>query len=112
MRKTILRLCKERPNLANDDIALMAAIWIEEGWYEQLTLVQNLKRVSNPETIRRTRQKLQQEGLLKRNEDTTDRRYIEWKRSKTIIMSGIGFLITILVIVVIIGFIKGISRGD
>ena len=79
MRNKIIRLCKERPELANDDLALMAAIWIEEGWYEQLTLLQNLRRVSNPETIRRTRQKLQAEGLISSNTDTTEKRYEDFK---------------------------------
>ena len=79
MRNKIIRLCKERPELANDDLALMAAIWIEEGWYEQLTLLQNLHRVSNPETIRRTRQKLQAEGLISSNTDTTEKRYEDFK---------------------------------
>lgn len=82
MRNTILRLCKENPGLANDDTALMAKIWIEEGWYSNLTLLQNLRRVSKPETIRRPRQKLQAEGLLKPNSITLDCRYNDYKLAK------------------------------
>lgn len=79
MRKKILRLCKEDPKLVNDDKALIARIWEEEGWYEQLTILQNLRRLSSPETIRRTRQKLQSEGLIVPTEDTIEKRYIEFK---------------------------------
>ena len=82
MRNTILRLCKENPELANDDVALMAKIWIEEGWYSNLTLLQNLRRVSKPETIRRTRQKLQAEGLLNPSSTTLDYRYNDYKLAK------------------------------
>lgn len=82
MRNMILSLCKERPHLANDDLALMAAIWTREGWYSNLTLSQNLKRVSKPETIRRTRQKLQAEGLLTPTGKTTDYRYEDYKEAR------------------------------
>ena len=85
MRNKIMRLCRERPALANDDTALIAAIWIEEGWYEQLSLLQNLRRVSNPETIRRTRQKLQSEGLLKPTETTMERRYKSFQEARDMI---------------------------
>ena len=85
MRRTIIRLCKERPNLANDDTALIAAIWTEEGWYNNLTLLQNLRRLSKPETIRRTRQKLQAEGLLKPSSSTLDRRYEDWKYAREVL---------------------------
>lgn len=79
MRNMIIRLCKENPKLANDDVALIAKIWITEGWYNELTLLQNLRRVSKPETIRRTRQKLQQEGLISATEKTLDSRYEDYK---------------------------------
>lgn len=79
MRNMIIRLCKENPKLANDDVALIAKIWITEGWYNELTLLQNLRRVSKPETIRRTRQKLQQEGLISATEKTLDSRYEDFK---------------------------------
>ena len=85
MRNIILKLCKENPKLANDDLALMAAIWSREGWYRELTLSQNLKRVSNPETIRRTRQKLQAEGLLTPTGKTTDCRYEDYKEAREVL---------------------------
>ena len=85
MRNIILKLCKENPKLANDDLALMAAIWSREGWYAELTLTQNLKRVSHPETIRRTRQKLQAECLLTPTEETTDHRYEDYKEAREVL---------------------------
>ena len=82
MRKRIINLCKINSKYANDDLALMAAIWSKEGWDSSRSLYDNLRSVSNPETIRRTRQKLQQEGLIKSREKTVDRRYEQWKQAR------------------------------
>ena len=76
MRRKILDIIKNVPNAANDDKLLIALIWSKEGWDRSDGLYSNLVKVSNPETIRRTRQKLVQEGLIKPSERTIEiRRY-------------------------------------
>lgn len=82
MRQRIINLCKINSKYANDDLALMAAIWQKEGWSSERSLYDNLCRVSNPETIRRTRQKLQQEGLIQARERVVEKRYGEFKQAK------------------------------
>ncbi len=82
MRRKVLRAVAARPKAAEDDKLLISLIWIEEGWDDGLTLYQNLKRLSSPETIRRTRQKLQQEGLIKPSEKVIDERYEDYKQAR------------------------------
>lgn len=82
MRNRIITLCRINDNYANDDIKLIAAIWNREGWDQNRSLYDNLRSVSHPETIRRTRQKLQSEGLIGIREKTDEKRYDEFKQAK------------------------------
>lgn len=79
MRKMILALVRSNPELANDDKKLIAAVWYLEGWRDA-SLYTNLKRVSSPETIRRTRAKLVEEGLIKPSKQVQEWRYKEYKQ--------------------------------
>ena len=85
MRHRILRIVNYLPNAANDDKLLIAKIWEEEGWDYMDSLYSNLRRVSSPETIRRTRQKLVAEGLIKVSDKTTEKRYNLFKKVREII---------------------------
>lgn len=82
MRTRIITLCRINENYANDDIKLIAAIWNREGWDQNRSLYDNLRSVSHPETIRRTRQRLQSEGVIQAREKTVDKRYDEFKQAK------------------------------
>ena len=73
MRDLIKVLCKHRPELANDDKRLIATVWYLEGW-EDPNLYEHLKTVSSPETIRRTRAKLAEEGEIKVSEEVAKAR--------------------------------------
>lgn len=79
MRDTIKYLVDSNPELANDDKKLMAAIWYLEGWKDP-KLYQNLQKVSSPETIRRTRAKLVEDGIIKPSEKTQEKRYKEYEK--------------------------------
>ena len=78
MRRTVISLVKADPTLANDDKRLIATVWWCEGWRDP-DIYENLKMVSSPETIRRTRQKLVEEGLIKPSEEAQEQRYQEFK---------------------------------
>lgn len=82
MRRKVLRWVAADPKAASDDKLLISLIWIEEGWDYDDSLLNNLKHVSSPETIRRTRQKLQQEGLIKPSEKTVEARYKDFKEAQ------------------------------
>lgn len=80
MRARILRKVAACPKAADDDKLLISLIWIDEGWNSDDSLLNNLKRVSSPETITRTRRKLQEEGLIKPSQKTLEARYNEFKK--------------------------------
>jgi len=75
IREQILRIYEKNPNIVNDDKALIACIWELNDWEYGLDLYTNLKRMPSSETIRRTRQKLHQEGLIKYSKEAETRRY-------------------------------------
>lgn len=82
MRSKVLKMVAWNPKAASDDKLLIALIWQEEGWNSEMNLYANLKRVSSPETIRRTRQKLQQDGLIKPSEKVLDARFEDFKQAR------------------------------
>lgn len=75
-------LCAENNRYASDDKALIARIWLDSGWDNRMDLERNLKSVPSAETIRRTRQKLVSEGLIKPSAEATERRYNQYKKAK------------------------------
>lgn len=83
MRNKILRAVAREPRVADDDKLLISKIWEVEGWDYTLSIYENLRRVSSPETIRRTRQKLVEEGSIKPSEKATEARYQEFERIAT-----------------------------
>lgn len=82
MRDRIISLVKAKPELANDDKKLIATIWWLEGWKDK-DLYEHLKSVSSPETIRRTRAKLVEEGVIKPSDEAQEARYEEFKKART-----------------------------
>lgn len=71
MRKKVLGAVAKEPRAADDDRLLMAIIWAQEGWRNGDPIYTNLRKVSNPESIRRTRQKLVQDGVIKPSQRAT-----------------------------------------
>jgi len=82
MRHKILRAVYKEPRCADSDKLLIAKIWEYEGWDYTLSVYENLRRVSSPETIRRTRQRLVEEGKIVPMEETTERRYHDFKEAR------------------------------
>lgn len=81
IRERIIALVEKDQRYAEDDKLLIAAIWYQEGWHDP-RLYDMLKKVSSPESIRRTRQKLTEEGVIVPSSDTLDARYDEYKQAK------------------------------
>ena len=82
MRKLITTLVDKYPQCANDDKYLIAKVWEYEGWHYDWSLYDNLKAVSSPETIRRTRQRLQQQGYILPTDETIEARYKDFKEAR------------------------------
>lgn len=79
LRDEILSIYHLEPNVANDDKLLIARVWDRHGWTNDRSLYDNLKTVPSAESIRRTRQKLVAEGLIKPSEKATEKRYVAFR---------------------------------
>jgi hypothetical protein len=75
IKEEILCLYKLDKTVVEDDKRLMANIWHRYGWDQSQDLLTNLKKMPSSETIRRTRQKLHQDGLIEYSEGVEERRY-------------------------------------
>ena len=64
IRDIIQMACDADPRCADDDALLIAKVWYMKGWRDP-NLYKLIKSVPNPETIRRTRAKLVEEGKIK-----------------------------------------------
>lgn len=82
IRAKIRRAYYKNNKVADDDALLLNEVWKASGWDKNKTLLQNLRAMPSPETIRRTRAKLVSEGLIKPSITATDRRYNSWKRDR------------------------------
>lgn len=82
VRAKIRKAYYKNNKVADDDTLLLNEVWKASGWDNSKTLLQNLRAMPSPETIRRTRQKLVSEGLIKPSATATDRRYNSWKRAR------------------------------
>ena len=80
IRAKIRKAYFKNSKVADDDALLLSEVWKSSGWDNNRNLLQNLRNMPSPETIRRTRQKLVEEGLIKPSKEATERRYITWKR--------------------------------
>lgn len=82
IRAKVRRAYYKNNKVADDDALLLNEVWKSSGWDNSKTLLQNLRVMPSPETIRRTRQKLVADGLIKPSATATDRRYNSWKKAR------------------------------
>lgn len=82
IRAKIRKAYYKNNKVADDDTLLLNEVWKASGWDNSKTLLQNLRVMPSPETIRRTRQKLVAEGLIKPSATAIERRYNSWKRAR------------------------------
>lgn len=80
IRSKIQRAYYKNPRVADDDMLLLNEIWKASGWSNCVSLLENLRKMPSPETIRRTRQKLVQDGVIKPSMSAINKRYAGWKR--------------------------------
>lgn len=87
IRTLIVKAYFKNKKVADDDTLLLSEVWKMSGWDRDKSLLENLRSVPNPETIRRTRQKLVAEGLIEPSLTATERRYKNFKKTR----SGLGY---------------------
>lgn len=79
LRKEIQNVYIEDNAVADDDKLLIAKIWARHGWDCGKSLYENLNEMPSAESIRRTRQKLVAEGLMKTSDNVREKRYRAYK---------------------------------
>lgn len=87
MRERIIALCKKDNRYADDDKLLIATIWYQDGWKDP-DLYNHLKAMVSPETIRRTRAKLVEEGVITPSEKVVEARYKDFEEARDAIGSS------------------------
>lgn len=81
-RQAIMRAYLRNPRVVDDDTLLLNAVWKRYGWSRRKTLLQNLRSVPSAETVRRTRQRMVEEGVIEPTVTATERRYNRFKAVK------------------------------
>jgi hypothetical protein len=81
LRTRILNLYYQDKRVAEDDKYLISKIWQEDGWNNNVSVYVNLLNCTSPESIRRTRARLVQEGLIKVSDKTQEARYQDYKQA-------------------------------
>lgn len=79
LRDEIVSIYHEDNNVADDDKLLISKVWARHGWNNGYSLYENLRMVPSAESIRRTRQKLVAEGLMKTSDEATEKRFVAYK---------------------------------
>lgn len=79
LRFEIISIYREDERVADNDKMLIAYVWARHGWESSDNLYENLKRVPSAESIRRTRQKLVAEGIIKTSDNAREMRYNAFK---------------------------------
>ena len=82
LRTRILNIYRYDKRVAEDDKYLISKIWEEDGWNPAKGVYANLVNVTSPESIRRTRAKLVQEGLMEVSAKTQEARYQDYKQAR------------------------------
>lgn len=70
----VLEIIRQNPGCQNDEIRLLEAIYIAQGWDDTKSLYWNLSRVMHPESASRARRKLFEYGLIEYSEKAYKRR--------------------------------------
>ena len=74
-QKHVLNIIEANPGVQNDDMKLLEAVWLYEGWDQTKSLYWNLSRVTHPETISRCRRLLHEKGHITYTKEVEQKRY-------------------------------------
>lgn len=74
-KKLVERVLDLKPEARDNDKLLMLYVWQMQGLHFSKGQIEAFKNASSPESIRRTRQKLQEEGKYLPSEEVEEKRY-------------------------------------
>ena len=81
-KKLVERVLQQQPEARDDDKALMLQVWEMQGLCFSETQKKAFLRASSPESIRRTRQKFQQDGEYRASTEVEEQRYQMYVETK------------------------------
>lgn len=75
----VLNIIRANQGVQDDEVKLLEAVYIAQGWDDTKSLYWNLTRVMHPETVARARRKLHEYGLIEYSPDALRRRTKRYK---------------------------------
>lgn len=85
VKDKVERVLSQKPETRDNDKLLMLYVWQIEGLNLSDSQLKKWKEVSSPESIRRMRQKFQEEGEYKASEEVEQKRYELYEQTRNAI---------------------------
>lgn len=82
IKDVVKRILSEIPETRDSDKLLILYVWQAQGLVFTPEQIQAYKKVASSETIRRIRQKFQEEGLYRASDDVEEARYNKFVETK------------------------------
>lgn len=76
----VLQVIRDNEGVQNDEMRLLEAVYLSQGWDDTRSLYWNLTRVMHPESVARARRKLHEYGLTEYSPDALNRRTKRYKQ--------------------------------
>lgn len=89
VKDKVERVLSQKPETRDNDKLLMLYVWQIEGLNLSDSQLKKWKEVSSPESIRRMRQKMQEEGKYRASEEVEQKRYEMYTETKDAIQSDV-----------------------
>jgi hypothetical protein len=88
VKDKVARILDQKPEARDNDKLLMLQVWEIEGFYLSDKQREAFMRISSPESIRRMRQKFQEEGQYLASPEVDEKRYQMYVETKDAIQSA------------------------
>lgn len=85
VKDKVERILSQKPETRDNDKLLMLYVWQIEGLNLSDSQLKKWKEVSSPESIRRMRQKMQEEGKYRASEEVEQKRYELYEQTRNAI---------------------------
>lgn len=82
------KILAEKPETRDNDRLLMLYVWKNQGLHLNDMQIAAFKQAASPESIRRTRQKLQEQGKYRASEQVEQERYERYVETKDAIATA------------------------
>lgn len=88
VKDKVARVLSQKPETRDNDKLLMLYVWQIEGLHLSDSQLEKFKNASSPESIRRMRQKMQEEGQYRASEAVEQKRYELYEQTRNAISTA------------------------